>query len=65
VGIGSRASIEEWPIEGEVELLIDGKGKVGGIRLHVAFGVCDGYICMDYLRELTGRSVYKGEHEQG
>jgi hypothetical protein len=28
VGIGSRASIEEWPVKGEIEVLIDGKGSV-------------------------------------
>jgi hypothetical protein len=28
VGIGSRASIKEWPVKGETEVLINGKGSV-------------------------------------
>ena len=64
MGIGSRASIEEWPVKGEVEVLIDWKGNVCNIQVQVAFGVCDGYTCMDFLQELTGLSVYQGEREQ-
>jgi hypothetical protein len=53
VGIGSRASIEEWPVKGEAEVLIDGKGKVCDIQVSY-FGVCDGDTCGISLRELTG-----------
>ena len=40
------------------------EGKVCDIQVQVAFGVCDGYTSVDFLQELTGLSVYKGEHEQ-
>jgi hypothetical protein len=30
------------------------EGKVCDIQVHVAFGVCDGYTCVDFLQELQG-----------
>jgi hypothetical protein len=35
------------------------EGKVCDIQVQVAFGVCDGYTCMDFLRELTRLCVTK------
>lgn len=60
MGIGLRASIEEWPVKGEFDVLIDGKGKFAISRFPtLAFAMGD---LPDFLAGVDRLGVYKGEH---
>ena len=63
MGIGSRASIEEWPVKEETEVLIDGKKSVrypgAGCFWRLRWVYMHGF-----LAGVNKALCYKGEHEQ-